>query len=123
MPLPSPADPFGATTPQAAHAPVPQPTRDAPSQPIVVPQPVRDAPSQPNYMGQQPGGPVPGQPPAHQQVAGFAPTPSQQAATTQHTRSATDSALDRPPKNMLPIYAAIVLGVIAVVVVLIVVLT
>ena len=59
----------------------------------------------------------------HQQVAGFAPTPSQQAATTQHTRSPTDSALDRPPKNMLPIYAAIALGVIVVAVVLIVALT
>ena len=110
---------------------VPQQTRDAPSQPhqlpygqqLGTPQQTHDAPSQPHQMpyGQQPGQ-QPAYAPPPQQHAGVAPTPLQQSAQTQHTRSPTDSALDKPPKNMRPLYAAVV-GAVVLVIVLILLLT
>jgi hypothetical protein len=40
------------------------------------------------------------------------------ASATQQTRSSGDSALDKPPKNMLPIYAAAAIAVIVAIVVI-----
>jgi hypothetical protein len=70
------------------------------------------------YGQPQPGVPPQAYAPPQQQHAGFAPTPSQQSAQTQQTRSPTDSALDKPPKNMMPIYAAAV-GVVVLIIVLV----
>ena len=80
----------------------PQATRDQPSQPNYAPQGTRDQPSQPNYAPNL-GGPS-------------APHSRVDPNTTLKTRK-TDDDLDKPPRNMLPIYALIGVVVIAAIIV------
>ena len=112
---------------------VPQQTRDRPSQPNMmpgyqqagVPQQTRDTPSQPNVAPYPQPGAAPYAQPGYQQPQGYAAAPPSGASpdTTLRTRpNAGDSSLDKPPKNMLPIYALIGVVVVAAVIVLIVLL-
>jgi hypothetical protein len=116
-------------SPDAATAPggAPQPAPAAP-------QPMRDSPSQPNYAagafqigGPQPGAPQPvqHQPPQPNYPQGYpAPGAAPQgvppgASATQRTRTNADDGLDTPPKNKMPIYAAIVGAVIVAIIVIV----
>jgi hypothetical protein len=102
---------------QPNYAGTPQQTRDAPSQPYAqpnysaTPQQTRDAPSQPNPAPHaQPGY---GQAPPMHAPAAMPASPD----TTLRTRpNPGDSALDRPPRNMLPVYALLGITLITIIV-------
>jgi hypothetical protein len=134
---PQGVNPYGSTAPQQSHGGAPQPVRDTPSQPNQVagyqggaPQPVRDTPSQPNYaagafqVGVPQGAPqqVAHQPSQPNYPAGY-PAPGAPhgmvpgASATQQTRG--DDGLDTPPKNMMPIYAAIAGAVIVAIIIIV----